>query len=276
MRVVTLLENTAVNESFCAAYGLSLYLETPRHRILFDMGPDESFAANADRLGIDLAAVDTAVLSHGHYDHGGGLRTFLERNDRAKVYLHEGVFGDYYALRSGGQLEYIGVDPALRAYASRFTMTRGVVRIDEELTLFDEVPDAFGGRNVSAALKEKTADGTVRPDSFFHEQDLLITAEGKTVLVAGCAHRGIVNICARAGALLGREPDVVIGGFHLFPLHPENPEDAGEIARVGEALRSASARYVTGHCTGPAVYRVLKGMLGQRLSPLSGGGELTL
>lgn len=276
MNVTTLLENTASGTEFCAAHGLSLYLETPRHRILFDMGPGAGFADNAEKLGIDLAEVDVAILSHGHYDHAGGLQTFLERNSRAKVYLHDGVFGDYYAARPDGSLEYIGVDPALRAFQDRFIMTRGLTTIDDELTLFDEVPDDFGGLSASAKLKEKQADGTYRPDEFRHEQDLLITAEGKTVLVAGCAHRGIVNIRNKATALLGREPEIVIGGFHLFQLDPANPQDEVLITRIGEALLEGGCVYYTGHCTGPAAYKKLKAILGDRLFALSGGAKATL
>lgn len=276
MKVTTLMENTASGAEFCAAHGLSLYFETPRHRILFDMGPDPRFAENAEKLGIDLAGVDVAVLSHGHYDHAGGLRTFLGRNGRAKVYLHDGAFGQYFAARPDGSMEYIGVDPSLRAFQDRFVMTRGLTKIDGELTLFDEVPDNFDGLTASAKLKEKAADGTYRPDEFHHEQDLLITAEGKTVLVAGCAHRGIVNIRDKAAALLGREPEVVIGGFHLFQLDPEDPESAALIARIGGALREGKAVYYTGHCTGPAAYEKLKATLGGRLHALSGGAAFEL
>ena len=80
MKIVTLLENTAGDAGLCAAHGLSLYIETPKHKILFDMGPDARFLDNAKKLGVDLSAVDIAVLSHGHYDHGGGLRAFCEIN----------------------------------------------------------------------------------------------------------------------------------------------------------------------------------------------------
>ena len=88
VRVLTLMENTARNDSLCCGHGLSLYIETPKHRILFDMGPDgESLLKNAAALGVDLAGVDIAILSHGHYDHGGGLAAFLSVNNTASVYI---------------------------------------------------------------------------------------------------------------------------------------------------------------------------------------------
>lgn len=111
MKIVTLLENTACREGLRAAHGLSLYIETPRHKLLFDMGPNEDFLANAGALGVDLTAVDLAVLSHGHYDHGRGLAAFCRCNDHAPVYIHSDAFGAFYALDEGGEPRYIGLAP---------------------------------------------------------------------------------------------------------------------------------------------------------------------
>jgi 7,8-dihydropterin-6-yl-methyl-4-(beta-D-ribofuranosyl)aminobenzene 5'-phosphate synthase len=276
MKLVTLMENTACSPELHAAHGLSLYLETPRHRILFDMGPDASFLDNARALGVDVAAVDVAVLSHGHSDHGGGLRAFLACNSRAKVYLHAGAFGAYYALVPGREPRYIGLDGTLREFASRFTVTDGALRLDEELTLFDGVEDVFAGMDASAKLRERQEDGTFRADPFRHEQDLLITAEGKSVVVAGCAHRGIVNIRRRAAELLGREPDVMVGGFHLFELEPGAPASEELLGRTGRALAQGQTVYYTGHCTGEYAFEELKTALGGRLRRITAGGVCTL
>ena len=87
MRIVTLVENTARRQDLTAEHGLSLYIETENHKILFDAGQSEAFAENAKKLGVDLTQTDLAVLSHGHYDHGGGLAKFLEANDHAPIFL---------------------------------------------------------------------------------------------------------------------------------------------------------------------------------------------
>ena len=184
MKFLTLIENTACREDLCAGHGLSLYIETPKHKILFDMGPSAAFTENAAALNVDLTQVDVAFLSHGHFDHSGGMEAFLKANETAPVYLHKGAFGSYWSA-AGGDRRYIGVDPALRQYASRFTETEGTYKIDEELTLFDAVPDEFGAMGASASLRFEPEPGSDIPDDFRHEHNLLITAEGKTVLCTG-------------------------------------------------------------------------------------------
>ena len=94
MKITVLMENTAARETLAAEHGLSLYIQTAHRNILFDMGQTDAFARNAQALGIDLAQVDTAVLSHGHYDHGGGLEKFLEINKTAPIYINLYAFGD--------------------------------------------------------------------------------------------------------------------------------------------------------------------------------------
>lgn len=273
MKITVLLENTACSDEIAAAHGLSLYIETPKHKILFDMGPDDRFLRNAEKLGIDLEKVDIAVISHGHDDHGGGLEYFSRLNTSAKIYVHRAAFGDFYIDRPGEDLEYIGLDQSLDMY--RFTLTADETVIDEELTLFGAVPDNTGALAASGMLRQKTWDGT-RQDVFAHEHNLLIQAEGKTVLVAGCAHRGIANILHAAEKRLGRRPDATVGGFHLFQLTEGDPAAEKLIEMTGKALQTGHTVYYTGHCTGDYAYDKLKAMLGDRLQRISGGVTVEL
>lgn len=275
MKIITLLENGACDAALGSAHGLSLYIETPKHRILFDMGPDEQFLSNAEKLGVDLREVDLAILSHGHYDHGGGLEAFCKRNPTAKIYLRKGAFGEYVALEEDESLRYIGLDPALQKYADRFVFTDESLWLDEELLLFSDVPDTYGALSASGKLKERQGENLLQ-DRFLHEQDLLITAEGKTVLVSGCSHRGIVNILRSARALASGEIDDMIGGFHLFQLEEGDPAADKLIEMIGTALLAGETVYYTGHCTGDYAYEKLNSILGGRLHRVMGGTELEL
>ena len=109
MIIKALAENTSVSEEYRAEHGLSIYIETGNHKLLFDTGRGGLFLENAEKMGVDLSKVDTAVISHGHYDHGGGLPYFLEINQTAKIYIHKKAFGDYYSSRPDGTA-YIGLD----------------------------------------------------------------------------------------------------------------------------------------------------------------------
>jgi len=80
MIIKTLVENTALSKNFGSEHGLSLYIEANSHKILFDVGASELFLENAKKLNVDISEVDYLIISHGHYDHGGGLRAFLREN----------------------------------------------------------------------------------------------------------------------------------------------------------------------------------------------------
>ena len=134
MKLKVLSENTTSSEKLGSEHGLSLYIETETHKILFDTGASGLFAENAKKLGVDLTMVDLAVISHGHYDHGGGLKTFLGINNHANIYLHQNAFELHYANRPGGVKAYVyslylmkaSVKPAalsLASKASAFVLT---------------------------------------------------------------------------------------------------------------------------------------------------------
>lgn len=237
MKITALLENTTQREDMKVEHGLSLYIETLQHKILFDMGQTELFCENARTLGIDLAGVDLAVLSHGHFDHGGGLKKFLEINDHAPVYIHTDAFLPHYS----GADRYIGLDTSLMG-SSRFVFTGDECPIDDSLCLFSCNDREKTCPLLISELNEKTGEGFIS-DDFRHEQYLLIRENGKSVLISGCSHKGIVNIARWFS------PDVLIGGFHFSKL----PMDAYLEAAARE-LASCPTEFYTCHCTGKAQF----------------------
>ena len=139
MRVVNLIENTKGHDRCAYAHGLSFYVETSKHKLLVDLGPSEAALHNAKELGIDLTKVDTVVLSHGHYDHSGGIMPFVKINPGAAIYMQETADADYYAddgeRAEGERYRYIGIDKAI-AGLPQAVKIQGDHRIDDELELF--------------------------------------------------------------------------------------------------------------------------------------------
>lgn len=273
MKVVTLLENTTCRDDVSCAHGLSLYIETQRNKILFDMGPDESFLKNAEALGVDLSKVNIAFISHGHSDHAGGLEAFCRVNRSADVLVHPAAGGEFYAL-DGEDVKYIGVKEQLDKASGRTVPTAGALPMGQML-LFSGVPVDEKAMESSAMLHEKK-DGEFVRDDFRHEQNLLVTENGRSVLFAGCAHHGIVSILETAEWITGKRPDVVFGGFHLFRLAEGDPAGDALIEETGRKLLEGDTVYYTGHCTGDYAYGKLKAILGDRLQPMTGGSVVEI
>ena len=257
MKIYTLMENTACDAALACEHGLSLYIEAAGKRILFDAGQTGAFADNAEKMGIDLSQVDVCILSHGHYDHGGGLKRFLEVNDHAPIYVSRHAFGDYY----NGEEKYIGLDWELLS-EERITFVRDNLTLSDQLSLhactgFPQpyYTDAYG-------MQVKRKD-TLEVDDFRHEMYLLIREGERRIIVSGCSHRGVMNIKTWFA------PDVFIGGFHLMKLDPE--KEATRLKFTAMELLKKDTVYYTGHCTGDAQYDALKAHMGERLHRLSAG-----
>ena len=257
-----LMENTACDPRFAAEHGLSLHMEAAGRRILFDAGQSSAFAGNAALLGADLAKVDLCVLSHGHYDHSGGLARFLEINDHAPVYVNERAF-EAHCNASG---KYIGVDPALADHprivrTGDFLDLGGAVTLCTCNAMIDGVPASARGMTVLRG-------GVHEQDDFAHEQYLIIEENGRRIVISGCSHKGILNI------VRWLSPDVLIGGFHLMKLDPL--EDAALLEETAQALLAHPCAYYTGHCTGDAAFAFLKARMGERLHAIPCGTTIEL
>jgi 7,8-dihydropterin-6-yl-methyl-4-(beta-D-ribofuranosyl)aminobenzene 5'-phosphate synthase len=206
--------------------------------------------------------VDLAILSHGHYDHGGGLATFLEINQTAPVYLTEAAFLPHY----NGTQKYIGLDTSLQGHP-RLRVVSGDLSCGDGLTLL--TPDGRERKHSlgSFGLTERVGEIFI-PDDFRHEQYLLIeeplSEAGRRVLISGCSHAGILDIVEWFS------PDVLIGGFHVSKMALGN-----ELSALGEALAMQDTDYYTCHCTGTEQYAFLKERM-PRLRYLAGGETVIL
>jgi len=281
MKTVVLVDNNTETFLCGGQHGLSLYFETKNRKILFDTGQDELFYNNAKKLGVSIEDVDILVLSHGHFDHGGGLPCFLQRNQKAKVYVHDLAFGEYYS-RGSGLPRYIGLDQSCKGNA-RLVQNTGYLCIDDELDLFSLPPGISGSfrtkGNETLVMRKATptapGDEYVQ-DPFLHEQSLIITENGKRHLIAGCAHSGISIILDYAEKLCGCPIDTVIGGFHLFNSGTKQTESKELVYDLAGKLSQSPAVFYTGHCTGTMAFVMLRELMGDKVRTISTGNVLEL
>lgn len=272
MRVTVLMENATPSSRFVAKHGLSLLLEVNGLKILFDMGPDASFLDNACTLGVDVAATDLAIVSHGHYDHGGGLAAYLDATrdvaHPAPVYLSEHAFEEHLS-GTPERHRNIGLDPAL-AGDPRLVKTGELRALGHGLMLFSHTGHAHAPSASNSRLLERR-DGAVVPDAFLHEQSLLVREGDRRLLVSGCSHGGILNIMDRAQTLAGGPLDAVVAGFHLMAPSAGTVEDPQATRLLARELACLPTRYYTFHCTGLDAYGLLRDELGDRVRYLCCG-----
>jgi len=272
MKITMLVENTSSVPAIKTQHGLSVYIETAKHKVLFDTAWDGLCLRNAEALGIDLKAVDTLVISHGHYDHGKGLRDFMAYNGKAKVYIRKAAFEPHYIKVLWAKVS-IGLDAGLRD-DPRIVFTDDVHRIDDELLLFADV----GGKQLlskSAKKLLKKENGGFVQDDFAHEQSLLVTENGEGVLFAGCAHRGIYNIVEAAQRHCG-SLSTCVGGFHLYNPPTRRYERKELIEALANRLNETRVRFYTCHCTGQKAYEIMKDIMGDRVSYIRAGASMEL
>jgi len=275
MKIINLIENTEGQEGCIPLHGLSFYIETTGHKILMDAGPSDQIVMNAANLGIDLAGVDTVILSHGHYDHSGGLLPFSRINDSAKIYMQIKAADDYYAY-DGPELgyRYIGIDKLIPHLPNVFPLN-GNFTLDDEISLITVAEHDHPIPVTNGRLMRKIGDDYVS-DDFSHEQSLVISEGDKLILMCGCAHNGILNILDSVEERFGRMPDVVIGGFHLMRKSGETQEDIEIAEDIARELTTLSTRFYTCHCTGTACYEVMKEIMGEQLSYIRCGESLSI
>lgn len=268
MTVKVLAENTAVSDQFGSEHGLSLLIETRGRKVLFDTGKGELFLRTAETLGERIGEVEIAVLSHGHYDHGGGLPAFMRENAAAPIYAHKQAFERHTSARPAGMAD-IGLDTALLR-SGRFVFTEGYGPIAPGLEVFSDVTGNELAPKFNASLFMERGGKPV-PDDFAHEQNLIITEGDRLVLIAGCAHRGILNIVERFKAHKGRYPDTVIGGFHLSNSATKESEPPERVRALAARLLETGAKYFTCHCTGLLAYGDLKAAMRDQIGYLATG-----
>ncbi|HUU46401.1 MAG TPA: MBL fold metallo-hydrolase [Acidobacteriota bacterium] len=274
-RLTTLCDNCVpLGAGHIAEHGLAILVETPATHILFDTGQDRALLHNAEVLGKDLRRVRHVVLSHGHYDHTGGLPRLLELGFPFSLTAHPCVFEDKFVLPPGGTKRNIGspVDQArLESHGMEVRLSEAPVRVTDHVTTTGEVPfrtdfETVGSGFYSGNCDQKSADEI--PDDL----SLVLETSLGLVVVLGCAHRGMINHLLQARAVTGRDEIYsVIGGAHLHGASDEC------IEKTIAELRRMNVRHLSlGHCTGFAAMAEIRAALRDRMCANTVGSVLAV
>jgi 7,8-dihydropterin-6-yl-methyl-4-(beta-D-ribofuranosyl)aminobenzene 5'-phosphate synthase len=264
----------------CACHGLSClitaHLGSLRHRVLFDSGPEEyAFERNTTRLGVDLGTVESIVLSHGHWDHGGGMLKALDlirsRNGGRTVpyYAHPGMFCTRARKLPNGRMlpskDVPSIDALVTHGASVINTREPQSFLDDLFYVSGEIPRVTPFETGLAGHFQKTADGRWEPDPWLmDERSLAVNVAGKGLVVfTACSHAGVINVLRHAqDSFPGTPLYAAMGGFHL-----SGPNE-GIIPQTVEAMRAFNLSIIAaGHCTGWRAVTALTDVFGDIVDP---------
>lgn len=240
-----------------AMHGFSCLVEYQELKIIFDTGQGSDFVDNLIKLGIHKYHIDALILSHGHYDHTGGLK-FLDQNIDCKILAHKNIFLEHFK-KQNGNYKNIGID-------------KNSIPEKLKINLFDEKTEIFKNIYFSGSIAKKyninrdenlfcKIDGSYEKDIFKDEVYLALDTKGGLVIVTGCSHRGIENIIEDAEEKFQKHIYAIIGGFHLFR------SEIKEIENVADYIKGKDIdKVITGHCTGLEATGIFKSILGDKVS----------
>jgi 7,8-dihydropterin-6-yl-methyl-4-(beta-D-ribofuranosyl)aminobenzene 5'-phosphate synthase len=248
--ITTLVENTVNVGGLRAEHGLAFLIRVGRRKLLFDTGQTDLLVHNAQKMGLALDDLDAVVLSHGHYDHTGGLEAICRVAPKARILAHPEVIGPKFAANADGTSRFIGLAPEfielLRSSNGRITWTAQPTEALPGVFVTGEVPRTNGFEDTGGKFF-LDADCT-RVDPLLDDQALYFDTARGLVVILGCAHAGVVNTLAFIRDLAPNRPiHAVIGGMHLLGAGPERMKATMEALR-----RWKPGQICAAHCTGTA------------------------
>ncbi len=280
MEIVTLIENLVYKGGLKGEHGLSFLIKTGKHKILFDTGQSGSVLDNARAMGEDLRDVDFIALSHGHYDHTGGLEKVLEINKTAKVVMKRSILEEKYS-NSSGSMKEIGfkLRGRYREYPNEFILLDGDYNLGDGIRVVGDIGKYSDFEGIQEGLFVKEEDKYVR-DRFSDELFLIVEKNEGLNIITGCSHRGIINILRSAMDKTGIERiNLLLGGMHLSgmkildkDLREEN--DDRMVRTIQEMKKIDIERIYTNHCTGIDGFMKLRETMGEKVYYSSTGSRI--
>ena len=278
MKAIVLIDNNPHPLlDLATEHGLSVYVEADGCKWLVDVGASPLFIDNARKLGISIEDVDYVVLSHGHFDHTGGLRAFLEINSKAMVILSSQVEGlQFYSYRLKTRRN-ISIDHAvMQDYPDRFITIEENTPATQNTDIVCHFPEKYPKPKGNRTLFSSRGDVEVM-DDFSHEIVFTVSSQRGIVAFSGCSHNGILNVLSACSEYHGSTSIAAcIGGTHLLDSTPDNHfETAGELEEITQRLATdyPAMTLVTGHCTGQNAMRLLAAEMGDRFANIYSGAE---
>lgn len=274
-RLTVVVDNTTSMTRLMGEYGLSLWLEHGGLNLLYDTGAGDALLPNLKRLGLDPAMLDAVVLSHGHYDHTGGLAPLLRaRGKTTQVWCHRSVFAGHLHEHDDGQVDEIGPplgdQAAYEDLGARFNFIEANHSPWPGITLLAAIERQTDFEGKAPGLVRR-GEGGLEPDPFDDDLAVLVDAPGGPAVLTGCAHAGVINVLLAAEATAPGPINVLVGGTHLGPAPPEQ-----QAAALGEITAREELHVISGHCTGAPINALLARLLGERFIPLQAGMRFEL
>lgn len=278
MKLSVLAENTAQGH-LIAEHGFSVLIENESgDRVLFDTGQGMALEYNSPRMGIDLTEIDNLLISHGHYDHTGGIDYLADipRNGRKlRIHMHPSVLEQKMIRREPMVYDYIGIpcNPAiLNGRSISAVMSTNPVEVVPGVTLTGEVPRDNEFERVPDSFCRVTPgdNGFVR-DELLDDQSVILDIHDGFVLLCACCHSGVINTINHARSISGKKPLAVVGGLHLV-----GADDSRIQATIDALDQIGVRRFFLGHCTGRAALRAFEDAFGDGVASLRVGDRLDL
>ena len=254
-RITTLVENIVYGKGLQGEHGLSLFIETPEHKILFDTGASDLFIRNARFMKVNLSEVDYLILSHGHRDHTGGVRHFMEINKKAPVICkHEALQRKSKNDRENGFPHPETLDMSRFRFVTEATEIVPGVHVFPDIKITDKSDTHF-----EQFYAEK--ENEMIPDTFEDELCVALVGDKSLSVLSACSHRGITNMIRTVQeAFPGIPPQIVLGGFHI---HETTMEKFNVIS--GFFGRNLPKRIGVCHCTGVEKYAMFRHQFNDRV-----------